>query len=312
MKATRRSAREGFVVDIENHKLIAKSSCRRLLASPVSSLMTSLVIAIALLLPALLNGLGNNLSLVLDEFQSSAQIMLYLHDTISEEEGLKVSEDLLTDADIGQTAYISKADALLDFSASSGFGELLQSLASNPLPASIIVIPESTSPAAVGTLSEQLQEMPEVELVQLDSIWLTRLNSLSILIDEVTFALGLIISLAVVFVVGNTIKLAIESRRDEIRVIKLVGGTNSFAARPFLYAGLLYGLAGGLIACLLQALVLSGFNNALAELLSLYDSNFQLRGLDWVNSILMILAGAVLGWLGAFLSSIQHLLSINP
>ncbi|MBQ14797.1 MAG: permease-like cell division protein FtsX [Gammaproteobacteria bacterium] len=312
MKGKRRSAKEGFAVGIENHRQVAKSSCKRLLASPVSSLMTSFVIAIALLLPALLNGLGNNLSAVLDEFQSSSQILLYLHDTVSEEEGLQVSEDLLTYNAIEQTRYISKNEALRDFAASSGFGELLRSLTINPLPASIIVIPESALPASVESLSFQLQEMTEVELVQLDSIWLTRLNSLVILIDEIAIALVLIVTLAVVFVVGNTIKLAIEGRRDEIRVIKLVGGTNSFAARPFLYTGLLYGLAGGLIACLLQALVLSGFNNALAELVSLYDSNFELRGLGWVNAILMILAGAILGWLGAVLSSIQHLLGINP
>jgi cell division transport system permease protein len=312
MKRARSSAREALAIAMENHKRIAKSSYRRLLTNPFSSLMTSFVIAIALLLPALLSGLGGNLSAVLDEFQNNAQIMLYLHDAISEEEGLAVSEDLLTNTAVRQTTYISKDDAMRDFAASSGFGELLQALGNNPLPASIVLIPESSAPASVQALSTQLEEMPEVELAQIDSIWLARLDSLSILIDEMAFALGLIISLAVVFVVGNTIKLAIESRRDEIRIIKLVGGTNSFAARPFLYTGLFYGLLGGLISCLLHALLMSGFDSALTDLLSLYDSDFELRGLGLINSVLMIFAGAVLGWIGALLSSIQHLLSINP
>ena len=294
------------------HRDIALSSLRRMLSTPGSSLMTTFVIAVSLLLPALLFGLNSNLSAVLREFQDNARITLYLEEGVTNSRGLEVSETLLTGTDISTAVYISADQALSDFSAAVGLENLTQELTTNPLPAAIVLTPNNAAPAAVAALAERLQAIPEVSLIQVDSVWLQRLEAISSLIDVIGRALMAIVVLGLFFIVGNTIKLAIENRKDEIRVIKLVGGTDIFIARPFLYAGLYFGLAGGMLACLLQAIVLIAFNFSLRELIQLYESSFELRGFDIGNALLLILLGAAIGWTAALLASLRHIRAINP
>ena len=296
----------------DEHLRIAKNSLRKLQASPLSSLMTCTVIAIALLLPAMLYALNTNLAGLLSQFRSSSQITLYLQEEVTENKGIELSEDLLTRLGIESSQYISKSAALALFSARSGLGDLISALDDNPLPAAIVIIPSSADNEVVNDLYMQLQDLVEVELAQLDSQWLQRLSSIVNLVNNLSQTLGVIISLAVIFLVGNTIKLHIEGRRDEIRVIKLVGGTDQFVTRPFLYTGFFYGLAGGVIACLLQFLLLLSFSGALNRLLSLYDTDFVLQGFSLLGFIVLLTAGAALGWFGALLSSWLNLRSINP
>ncbi len=297
---------------LQVHRRTAHSSLLRLLKTPASSLMTTFVIAVSLLLPALLFSLNSNLSLVLAEFQDSVQISLYLDDGLSKDEGLQVSNDLLSDTNVATAVYISRAQALAEFSASTGFADLIQELDTNPLPAAIVVTPSSNSPDAVDALVRRLQDLPAVNLVQLDSRWLQRLSAISSLLGLMGQVLSVIVVLGLFFVVGNTIRLAIENRKDEIRVIKLVGGTDTFIARPFLYTGLFFGLAGGILACILQGIVLIIFNSGLRELMRLYDSNFALSGLNPLDAALLILVGGAVGWLAALLASFRHIAAINP
>ena len=294
------------------HRGIASASLRRMLRTPVSSLVTVFVIAVALLLPALVFALNANLARILDGFQSSAQITLFLYETVDESRGIDVSNYLLTDEAIDSTAFVSREQALAEFGETSGLGGILQELTTNPLPAAIIVVPSDPSPAAVESLVQRLQARSEVELVQLDSRWLQRLDALSGLVTSIGQVLALIVVLGLLFIVGNTIKLMIENRKEEIRVIKLVGGTNSFVARPFLYSGLYFGIAGGVLACLLQALVVTGFSASLQELIQLYEGNFQLQGFDATSAITLILVGATVGWSGALLASLRHINLIGP
>ena len=172
--------------------------------------------------------------------------------------------------------------------------------------------PTDVSPEAVDTLVSELQELPQVDVVQVDSRWLQRLAAISNLVRAIGRILSLIVILGLFFIVGNTIKLAVENRKAEIRVIKLVGGDDMFAARPFLYSGLLYGLTGGVLASVLQAVVLLGFNSNLEALLQLYESDFQLRGFGFSNSLIIVLAGAIIGWSAALVASLRHIRSISP
>ena len=165
-----------------------------------------------------------------------------------------------------------------EFGTATGLENLLQEMASNPLPGAIVVAPANVSPAAVDDLVRQLQDLPEVDLVQVDGRWLQRLAAISELVGAIGRVLSLIVILGLFFIVGNTIKLAIENRKAEIRVIKLVGGSDMFAARPFLYAGFFYGLGGGILAIALQGIVLITFNSSLEALMQLYEGDFQLRG----------------------------------
>ena len=286
---------ESFTDLLRLHRRSARSSASRLLQTPASSLVTLFVVAVALLLPALLFGLNSNLVSLLAGFQESAQVTLYLQDGVAEADGQVVSDNLLTRIDISGAYYVSPSQALDEFSASSGLEDLLIEMTANPLPGAIILTPTDVSPAAVDALAEQLQELPQVDVVQVDSLWLQRLAAISNLISAIGSVLAVIVILGLFFVVGNTIKLEIENRKAEIRVIKLVGGSDIYAARPFLYTGLLYGLGGGILASLLQGIVLTTFNSNLEVLMQLYESDFQLRGFGFMSVLLIVVAGAAIG-----------------
>jgi len=161
-------------------------------------------------------------------------------------------------------------------------------------------------------LLQALQALPEVEFAQLDLLWLQRLQGLTGIIERAVAALIIILSVAVLFVVGNTIRMAIESRRAEILVVKLVGGSNSFVARPFLYTGFWYGLLGGLFAWLSLLSLLLLFAEPLNSLLDLYGSDFVLQGPGILPAVVLLSGGALLGWLGALLSVMQYLAAIEP
>ena len=297
---------------LQIHKSDAKASLRRILAAPLSSLMTVFVIAVALLLPALLVALNSNLIAVLERFQSETRITLFLLDGLTEAEGIQVSENLLTDDAIESVVYIPANQALAEFSAASGFSDIVADLESNPLPATIVITPFQTEPGAVEALASRLQAFSQVALVQLDSLWLRRLAGISGVLDVMARSLGLLVIVGLCFIVGNTIRLGVENRKEEIRVIKLVGGTNGFIARPFLYAGLFYGILGGLMACGLQAVVVFGFSRSLTELAALYDSTFRLTGLGLSSGMALIVVGAIVGWFAALIASHRHIAAIDP
>ena len=240
---TRAGQSESFGDLFRLHRRIAKGSAIRLLQTPASSLVTLFVFAVALLLPALLFSLNSNLASLLAGFQDSAQITLYLQDSVSEAEGQEVSDDLLTRGDIADAYYISPSQALDVFGASNGLEDLLSEMTANPLPGAIVLTPFDVSSAAADELARQLQELPQVDVVRVDSLWLQRLAAISNLVNAIGSVLAVIVIFGLFFVVGNTIKLAIENRKAEILVIKLVGGSDMYAARPFLHTGLLSGWA---------------------------------------------------------------------
>jgi len=148
--------------------------------------------------------------------------------------------------------------------------------------------------------------------VQLDLIWVKRLFQFMELGQRLVWALAALLGLAVLLIIGNTIRLAIENRRDEIRVVKLVGGTDAFVRRPFLYTGIWFGLGGGIIAWILLNIGLFWLSGPVEQLINLYGSEFSLKGLSFSDSLLLILDGVILGWLGAWLAVARHLSSIEP
>lgn len=312
-RSPRRASRQAAKLTLlQVHRQVAKTSLKRMIKTPVASFMTLFVFAVSLLLPALLFSLNNNLLTVLGDFQNSARITLFLQETVNETEGLEISNNLLTDNAINSVEYTSKSQALIQFGDASGLTEVLRQMDSNPLPAALVVTPADPAPAAVDALAQRLQQLQQVDLVQVDSQWLLRLQALTDLVLTIGQALALLVVLGLFFIVGNTIRLAIENRKDEIRVIKLVGGTDGFVARPFLYTGLFYGLGGGILACVLQLLVLRGFNSSLQTLIRLYESSFELQGFAVLDSVLLILAGAAIGWFGALVASFRHIRVISP
>ncbi len=296
-----------------HHGQVAADSLHRLLAQPASSAMTWLVIGIALALPASLHVGLSNLQELGQAWDSSARLSLYLSLDATDEQGRALAASLREDAAITAVAYTDRATALAEFRQLSGFGDVLDGLGDNPLPALISVEPlPSLSPEALQALQERLQRLPGVDSVQLDLEWLQRLYALVQLGQRLAMTLASLLALGVVLVIGNTIRLAIENRREEIVVTKLVGGTDAFVRRPFLYTGLWYGLGGGLCAWLIVGSGLWVMQGPVTRLAGLYGSSFSLAGLGAGATVLLWLAGGLLGLGGAWLAVARHLGAIEP
>jgi cell division transport system permease protein len=225
----------------------------------------------------------------------------------------------LTDAlrargDVTRTQYISADDALAEFKERSGFGDALNGLGENPLPASVIIYLKAQSARAdsVARLIAEVVARPEVDSARSDTEWIERLHVTLRLVERAVIGLALLLVFAVIIIISNTIRLAVLNRRDEIEIIKLIGGTNTFIRRPFLYAGLLQGVAGAALAVGLVLLSVQLMRHPTAELARLYASGFVLQGLDWRLAGALLVAGGVLGWVASRWSVGRHLAAIEP
>lgn len=297
-----------------HHQQVAIDSLRRLVARPATTIMTTLVIAIALALPTSLYVGLNNIDAVSDGWEGAARISLFLKPSVSSGQAEVLRRNIAEREGVAAADYISPDAALEEFRASSGFGDVLDQLDANPLPGLIVVTPReaNVSAAAVTELQASLGLLPEVELAKLDMEWLQRLNRITELGRRLTLALGAMLAVGVLLIIGNTIKLAIEGRRAEILVVKLVGGTNAFVRRPFLYTGLWYGLGGGLVAWILVQSGLWWLSGPIADLSQSYQSDFHLLGLGFIDTIVLWLFAAMLGLLGAWLVVGRELRAIEP
>ncbi len=299
---------------IQHHKLMAVDSLKRLLAAPGSSLMTWLVLAIALSLPMTLYVSLENVKQLSRNWDQTSQISVYLKKGVLERFANDMTQEIASWPQVSSAVYINPDQALKEFSASTGLSDVIFGLGDNPLPGVISVIPRLSNQDenTLEQLQQKLQQQRNVDSVQLDLMWVKRLYQFMELGQRLVWALAALLGLAVLLIIGNTIRLSIESRRDEIRVVKLVGGTDAFVRRPFLYTGLWFGLGGGLIAWILLSIGLFWLSGPVEELISLYGSEFALQGLGFVDSMLLIFDGVILGWLGAWLAVSRHLSSIEP
>ena len=311
---SRTSAGDKMNSYMAHHQLVATDSFKRLLKSLVPSLMTWLVIGIALALPTGLFVALSNVEAVSRGWDGAAQISLFVNKVVSEPDSRQLAKKLQQRDDIAEVEYISRSQALEEFQALSGYGEVLEHLDQNPLPAVIVVRPVEQETAAVATerLYKELKALPQIEQAVLDLEWVQRLYSMMELGRRMTFALAALLALGVLLVIGNTIRLTIESRRDEIVIVKLVGATNAFVRRPFLYTGLWYGLGGGVVSWLIISLSLQWLSGPIAELAGLYQSQFVLQGLGVGHTLLLWLASGSLGLAGAWLAVSRHLGAIEP
>jgi len=308
------SARDRFANYRLHHRQVAGESLMRMLRNPLGSLATWLVIGIALALPGSLYVALDNLAQLSTAWDGAPQMSLFLRENVDDGAGRALSERLAKHAQVANVQYVSREQALAEFRQLSGFGEVLDHLDNNPLPAVILVRPKAQGEdaAVVQRLFEEIKALPEVDKAVLDLQWVERLYAMIAIGHRVALGLALMLGLGVLLVIGNTIRLAIESRRDEILVVKLVGGTNAFVRRPFLYTGVWFGLGGGLIACLILNLGLYWLGNPVAHLADLYSSQFMLQGLGGRQTALLLLSAVGLGWFGAWLAVGRHLGAIQP
>ncbi len=299
---------------LQHHRLSSVDSLQRLLRSPFSSVMTWLVIGIALALPVGLSVALENVKSVSGNLDSPAQISLFLRTEMSFEAAQQLQQRLDKRADVAATRLVSREEALQEFQQLSGFGDVLRNLDDNPLPNLILVTPAAQrfDGEQAALLQAHLQQEAGVARAVLDMAWVQRLNALMHLSQRLVMVLAAILALGVLLVIGNTIRLAIENRRDEIVVVKLVGGSDAFVRRPFLYTGLWYGLGGASLSWIIVSAALWGLRGPLSALALLYQSDFHLQGLGAVAGLQLLMLGGALGLLGAWLAVARHLSAIQP
>lgn len=297
----------------DQHARASLSSLGQLTRSRVASLMTAGVIGIALALPAAFLVLLDNIQALTAGWHGQPHASLFLERDLSAAQVASLARQIESRDGVTRARIITPEQGLQELRRLSGFRQALAMLQNNPLPPVIEVEPSGAlTPTQVGALVDQLAALPNVERVRLDRDWLLRLHAIMQLFQRGTWIVATLLGIAVILVVGNTIRLDIENRRDEIIIVKLIGATDAFVRRPFLYSGLWHGLAGGLLACLLVEtgrLLLNGPVNRLA---GLYGSRFELAGIGLSGGLTLLGCGAFLGLVGSWLAVGRHLTAIEP
>ncbi|HET8730680.1 MAG TPA: permease-like cell division protein FtsX [Moraxellaceae bacterium] len=295
-----------------HHAREAGASLRRLAGTPFSTLLTLLVVALALALPASLYQLLANARQLTTGWSGQAQISVYLRLGTPSDRLEPLRQQLAGRPGVADARLITPAQALADFRARSGYGDALELLDSNPLPAVIVITPTDIHPRAVEALRDTLVTLPEADAADIDLAWVQRLASLLQVGQRLLLALAGALAATVLLVVGNTIRLGIEARKEEVNVLSLLGATRAFIRRPFLYTGLWTGLFGGLLACVAVAAFFLWLRGPVADLAHLYDSPFRLQGPGPAGFLGLLVLSAALGILGAWLAVGRHLRAVAP
>ena len=271
------------------------------------------MIGITLALPALFNIAIGNLQQLGERWDSAPRLSVFLQRKISPEEIQQTQSSLQQQPNVVRISLITPEQGLASFEKSAGLSGTLELLDENPLPPLLVVeLNRETRAETLQTLQTNWKKLPYVDSVQIDMEWVQKLFRMMQLGERITIALAALLGLGALLSVGNTIRLAIENRRAEIVVAKLVGATDAFVRRPFLYSGFWFGLSGGIVAILL---VVAGYYSVIrpvAELAALYHSDFVLLGLDFFTAASLIFVGVTLGMLGAWLAVGQHLHDMRP
>jgi cell division transport system permease protein len=282
------------------HLQTSIGSLGRLAQHKLATTLTILVIGIALALPACLHLLVTNAQIATGNWNRAVDLTVFLKRP--------------TSADVDEAQLILADEALKEFRRDSGFGDAIDALNENPLPHTIIVRPARnyTNTANLQSLAADVRALPSVEVVQLDTAWVNRLNAILEAFQRGLILAAVVLGLGVMVIVGNTIRLDIQNRRHEIEVTKLVGGSDAFVRRPFLYNGVWYGLGGALTAWVITLVALAVLREPIGKLAGLYGSSFELGALGPEASGILLAGGIALGWLGSYIAATRHLRKIEP
>ena len=285
---------------------------KRLAGAPLGNLLSIIVIGIAFSLPAGVYVLLENLQAFSAQVSGAPQLSLFLKLDADSDEVAQIGARLKEHPQVASFEFISRESALEQLKQGSGLADLVDGLERNPLPDAFVINARSPSPTTLEGLRAELQKWPRIEHIQLDSAWAKRLDALINLGRLAVLMLAALLSFALVAVTFNTIRLQILTKRDEIEVSKLIGATNGFIRRPFLYFGAIQGMAGGVAAWLIISLGIHLIDDDLRNLTRLYAVDLSLYHLSPEDSLTLLLFSACLGWVGAWLSVANHLWQIEP
>lgn len=295
------------------HVTTARASLARLIQQPFASLMIVLVIAVTLALPAALNLVIKNFAAISGGWDDALDFSVFLDTGLGVAEAESIARLIDQRADVESVLLITADEALAEFKDQSGFGAALDQLSQNPLPHTLVVRPSPANTAqSMILLREELTSLPETDLVQVDTEWVQRFHAILDIVRQAIMIVAGLLGIAIIVVIGNTIRLEIQNRRDEIEVTKLIGASNAFVRRPFLWSGFWFGLLGALFALGLVRYGLYLLQPTVTRLAGLYQSGVAILTLDLRESLTIIGVGVALGLSGSWVAAARHMRAIEP
>ena len=300
-----------FSAWLQQQKNAIQFSLNRLWFNPVSTWITLAAIGIALSLPTSLSVLLDNMQTLTDDKREVPTITLFMKEKISEQQA-KDRAELLSELDEVQSVQVVTRDEAIDnFRKISGFAETLEALPENPLPHVLILTPKldmfNNLEREIDEFAGKLNAYSDVDTVQIDIEWIQRLRAILNIADRIVLVVSILLGLTVLLVIGNTIRLDIENRKEEITVTRLIGATNSYIRRPFIYGGFWLGLFGGVISLVIVHIALLFLIGPVNELAQEYGSNFTLNGVGAIITLQVLAVSALLGVIGAWLAVGRYL-----
>lgn len=285
-----------------------------MMRQPLATLLTVMVIAISLTLPSVCYLVYKNVSEAASQWYPTPQLTVYLDKALDDDAAEQVMTVLKGEEGVDKVNYLSREEALGEFRNWSGFGGALDMLEENPLPAVAIITPKMNfeSSDTLNTLRDHVAAVKGVDEVRMDDSWFARLAALTGLVGQVAAMIGILMIVAVFLVIGNSVRLSIFSRRDTINVMKLIGATDGFILRPFLNGGALLGFSGAILSLILSQAMVWQLGSAVAKVASVFGTTFVLHGLGWDECLLLVLVSAMIGWIAAWLATVQHLRRFTP
>ncbi|MDW8845258.1 permease-like cell division protein FtsX [Erwinia sp. MMLR14_017] len=281
---------------------------------PLATLLTVMVIAISLTLPSVCYMVWKNVNQAAEQWYPAPQLTVYLSKTLDDDAAENVVAQLKKEEGVDKVNYLSREEAMGEFRNWSGFGGAMDMLEQNPLPAVAIITPKLTfqNSDTMNNLSARVAKVQGVDEVKMDDSWFARLAALTGLVGQVAAMIGVLMIVAVFLVIGNSVRLSIFARRDTINVQKLIGATDGFILRPFLYGGALLGFAGALLSLILSEVLVFRLETVVTQVAAVFGTTFNLTGLAWDESLLLLLISAMIGWIAAWLATVQHLRRFTP
>ena len=303
-----------FSTWLGRHFNMAGQSLGRLLKQPFASLMIVLVIAVTLALPAALHLIVKNAAAVSDSWDNALDFSVFLNRDMSANDAEELARLIQEErADVDTVQVITAQQALAEFKEKSGFGDAMDQLSQNPLPHTLVVRPSAANTAqSMIVLREQLANLPETDLVQVDTEWVQRFHAILDIVREAILIGSVLLGTAIIVIIGNTIRLDIQNRREEIEVTKLIGASNAFVRRPFLWTGFWYGLLGGLLAIALVQYGVYLLQPPIARLAGLYQSGVDVLTFELREIGIIIGTGVLLGLIGSWFAAARHMRRIEP
>ena len=280
-----------------------------LLRRKFATLLTVLVIAVSLTIPTVSYLLWKNIHHATTQFYPESELTVYLHKNLSEEDANLVVEKIRQQEGVESLNYISRQESLNEFRHWSGFNEELDVLDDNPLPAVVMIKPTKAFNESQqrNELRENLDKIKGVQEVRLDNDWLEKLTALTWLVAHVAIFCTVLMAVAVFLVIGNSIRADVYSNQSNIEVMKLLGATDQFILRPFLYTGMIYAALGGFFACIFSSLTIGYFTGAVKYVTDIFAVNFNLNGLGLVEFLFLLVVCVIMGYIGAWLSATRYI-----